>query len=145
MSLVLVLPPTFLRSGVGLPPQIRKWPDQLHQGIGRWFATNVVRRAPGTPGSRAGHGMSCQAVRLGAPTRHALQPVGSEPNDLLDAEATPKATSYLRLVVAFETKDNEIVDPVVRRILVDVVDLNGSPDHAADAAGPVRDEQNLGR
>jgi len=71
--------------------------------------------------------MSRQAVGLGTPIRHPLQPVSAKPNDLLDAKTPPEAATHLRLVMAFETKDREILDPVVRRTLVYVMNLNGSP------------------
>jgi hypothetical protein len=56
---------------------------------------------------------------------------------------TTKSAALLGQVVTVKTESREVLEHVVGGVFVDVMDLNPLAGDTADAAGPVRTEQDL--
>lgn len=61
------------------------------------------------------------------------------------AKLATKSASYLSVIVTFETKNREVRRIIVRRVIVDVMDLYRFARNVAHAANPMVPKHDFGR
>jgi len=84
------------------------------------------------------HSLNRQFVRLGAPCADTPSPFLAECLYLRGVELASKASLYLSLVVAVEAQARKIFNVMVRRVFVDMVNLESLTGDLANTASAIR-------